>query len=247
MSVCPALRRGEGGFICGYTNKQVNPFDWYCIGNYAECPIYIRYKGGEQAPKQEAEREAQAAQTQPTTQVVQLTAVERAAEADFDKALRPVVDNVFMKFDDVLKKLDGAWQEYEASVLNYRRQWEVEKLVLRRSLDLLSSSISDYERALNELELKKDLMPEEEYNKARKEIEERLNSLRALMEEVGRRYGAIEDAINQHFKRVLSTSTNAEVINLRVSLSRLDELLKEGKISKEAYERLKKELEGVVA
>jgi len=36
------------------------------------------------------------------------------------------------------------------------------------------------------------------------------------------------------------------VINLRISLGKLDELLKEGKISREAYERLKKELEGVL-
>jgi hypothetical protein len=42
---------------------------------------------------------------------------------------------------------------------------------------------------------------------------------------------------------VLSTSTSAEVISLKLSLSKLEELLKEGKISRETYEKLKKELE----
>ncbi|MBP1449994.1 MAG: hypothetical protein JZD41_08375 [Thermoproteus sp.] len=240
MSVCPALRRVEGGFVCGYTNKPVNPFDWYCIGNYAECPVYIRYA------KQQAAQQRQEPQQPPAAQVIQLAAVEKPAEADFDKAIKPVVDNVILKYDDLLRKLDESWQSYEAAVLSYRRQWEVEKLILRRSLDLLSSTISNYERALNELDLKRDLMPEDQYGKARREIEERLGSLRALLDEMGGRYNAIEDAINQHFKRVLATSTNADVINLRISLSRLDELLKEGKISREAYERLKKELEGVM-
>ncbi|CCC82495.1 hypothetical protein [Thermoproteus tenax] len=240
MSVCPALRRVEGGFICNYSGKPVNPFDWYCIGNYAECPVYIRFKS-----QQTTQTVQQQQQAQQAVQVVQLSSVERV-ETDFDKAIKPVVDNLFMKYDEVVKKLDESWQSYESSVLNFRRQWEAEKMILKRSIDLLASSISNYEKALRELELKRDLMPEEQYAKTRQEIEEKLGALKAVLEDVERRYSSIEEIINQHFKRVLATSTNAEVINLRVSLSRLDEMLKEGKISREAYERLKKELEGVV-
>lgn len=241
MSVCPALRRVEGGFVCGYTGKPVNPFDWYCIGNYAECPVYVRYKA--QQPPAQAQT---ARQEQPqVVQLAQVAAVEKA-EADFDKAIKPVVDNVVMKYDEVLRKLDEAWQGYESSVLSYKKQWEVEKLVLRRSIDLLASTIANYERALKELELKRELIPEEQYNKTRQEIEEKLNGLKALLDDVEKRYSSIEEVLDRHFKRVLTTSTNAEVINLRVSLSKLEELLKEGKISREAYERLKKELEGVL-
>ncbi|MEL9990738.1 MAG: hypothetical protein QXP98_11000 [Thermoproteus sp.] len=239
MSVCPALRRVEGGFVCGYTNKPVNPFDWYCIGNYAECPVYVRYKSQQPAQRQEVTQQAE------VVQVVQLAAVEKT-EADFDKAIKPVADNVLMKYDEVLKKLDESWRGYESSVLTYKKQWEVEKLVLKRSIDLLSSSIANYERALRELELKREFLPEEQYNKVRQEIEEKLNGLKALLDDMEKRYNSIQEVLDQHFKRVLATSTNAEVINLRVSLGRLDELLKEGKISREAYERLKKELEGVL-
>ncbi|KUO88276.1 MAG: hypothetical protein AT715_09110 [Thermoproteus sp. JCHS_4] len=243
MSVCPALRRSEGGFVCGYTGKPVNPFDWYCIGNYAECPVYVRYKA-QQPPQQQTQQQPQQEQAQ-VVQLAQIAAVERT-EADFDRAIKPVVDNVVMKYDELLRKLDEAWHSYESSVLSYKRQWEVEKMVLRRSLDLLNSSIANYERALKELELKRDLMAEDQYNRSRQEIEDKLNALRALMEDVEKRYSSIEEVLGQHFKRVLSTSTNAEVINLRISLGKLDELLKEGKISREAYERLKKELEGVL-
>lgn len=240
MSICPALRRVEGGFVCGYTGKPVNPFDWYCIGNYAECPVYVRYKSQQPTAAQTTRQE------QP--QVVQLAQVTQAerAEADFDKAIKPVVDNVVMKYDEVLRKLDEAWQGYESSVLSYKRQWEVEKLVVKRSIDLLASTIANYERALKELELKRGLIPEEQYDRVRREIEEKLEGLKALLNDVEQRYSSIEEVLDKHFKRVLTTSTNAEVINLRVSLSKLDELLKEGKISREAYERLKKELEDIL-
>ncbi|MGB9705958.1 MAG: hypothetical protein ACPL3C_10950, partial [Pyrobaculum sp.] len=68
-------------------------------------------------------------------------------------------------------------------------------------------------------------------------------ALRNLLDEVKSKYAALEEGLGAHFKRVLSTSTSAEVISLKLSLSKLEELLKEGKISRETYEKLKKELE----
>ncbi|MFN7105241.1 MAG: hypothetical protein ACK4M3_01440 [Pyrobaculum sp.] len=128
-------------------------------------------------------------------------------------------------------------------MVNTKRRWEVEKLSLVRAQQLLDKTINDYERALRELELKKDLMSLDSYDSLRRDLEERLAALRGLLEEIQSKYKALEEGLGAHFKRVLTTSTSTEVISLRLSLTKLEELLKEGKISRETYEKLKKELE----
>jgi hypothetical protein len=148
-----------------------------------------------------------------------------------------------MKYDDLVKKLDDAWKEYENNVVGARRQWEVEKMSLLRAQELLNKTIGDYEKMLAEIELKKDFMPPDSYQEVKRDLETKLETLRGLLDEVKTKYTALEDGLGAHFRRVLTTSTSAEVISLKLSLSKLEELLKEGKISQETYEKLKKELE----
>jgi len=68
---------------------------------------------------------------QPLAEVLPL-APERP-EAEFEKAIKPVIDNVVLKYDDLVKKLDDAWKDYENNVVGARRQWEVEKMSLLRA------------------------------------------------------------------------------------------------------------------
>jgi hypothetical protein len=237
MSVCPALRRGEVGFVCSYTNRPIDPFSWYCIGNYAECPIFIRFSRDETkpvAPKPEETRK-------PLAEAPPL-APERPT-AEFEKAIKPVIDNVVMKYDELVKKLDDAWKEYESNVVGARRQWELEKMTLLRAQELLSMTITNYEKMLAEIELKKEFLPPDSYQEVKRDLEAKLEALRELLDEVKTKYTALEEGLGVHFRRVLTSSTSAEVISLKLSLSRLEELLKEGKISQETYEKLKKELE----
>lgn len=235
MSVCPALRRGEGGFICSYTNKAIDPFSWYCIGNYGECPIFIRFSREKTAPRPVEE------QPKPVAEVLQLPS--ERVETEFEKAIKPVIDNIVLKYDDLVKKLDNMWREYENDVVNARKQWEVEKMSLLRAHELLGRTMGDYEKMLAQLELKREFMSIDTYEGLRKELVEKLEALRSLSDEVKAKYTALEESLGSHFRRVLSTSTTAEVISLKLSLSKLDELLREGKISRETYEKLKKELE----
>jgi hypothetical protein len=86
-------------------------------------------------------------------------------------------------------------------------------------------------------------MPPDSYQEVKRDLETKLETLRGLLDEVKTKYTALEDGLGAHFRRVLTTSTSAEVISLKLSLSKLEELLKEGKISQETYEKLKKELE----
>jgi hypothetical protein len=237
MSVCPALRRGEVVFVCSYTNRPIDPFSWYCIGNYAECPIFIRFSRGETRPVVPKPEETH----KPLAEAPPL-APERPA-AEFEKAIKPVIDNVVMKYDELVKKLDDAWKEYESNVVGARRQWEVEKMTLLRAQELLSKTITNYEKMLAEIELKKEFLPSYSYQEVKRDLEAKLEALRELLDEVKTKYTALEEGLGVHFRRVLTSSTSAEVISLKLSLSRLEELLKEGKISQETYEKLKKELE----
>jgi len=235
MSACPALRRTEGGFVCNYTEKPIDPFGWYCIGNYTECPVYVRYKKEVRQEPPKIEAVAQIAPPQP-----------REIAADFERAIKPAAENIISKYDDVVKKLDAAWQDYESSVMNYRRQWDLEKTSLLRIIDVLNNTISSYEKLLNELELRSELLPESSFSDLRNEILQKLDNLRNLLYEIENKYKTLEEGLNIHFKRVLNTSTNAEVLGLRISIRRLEELLKEGRISAEVYEELKRELEAYV-
>jgi len=164
-------------------------------------------------------------------------------EAEFEKAIKPVIDNVVMKYDELVKKLDNAWKEYESNVVGARRRWEVEKMTLLRAQELLSKTITNYEKMLAEIELKKEFIPPDSYQEVKRDLEAKLETLRELLDEVKTKYTALEEGLSVHFRRVLTSSTSAEVISLKLSLSRLEELLKEGKISQETYEKLKKELE----
>jgi hypothetical protein len=241
VSVCPALRRRESGFECAHSGRPINPFSWYCIGGYIECPAYVRAaRAAQAAPPQQPP-----AQSAAESQVVPLQQ-ERAEAAEPEKAIRPAVDNVILKYDELIKRLDGMWKEYESGVVEAKKRWEVEKLSLLRARDLLGKTVRDYERALAELELKRDLVPAETYEVMKKDLESRLGSAKVLLDEVDARIAALEDGLNAHFKRVLSTSSSAEIVSLKLSLARLDDLLKEGKISHETYERLKKELEALL-
>ncbi len=243
MSSCPVLRRAEVGFMCGYTNKPIDPFSWYCILNYGECPIYIRHTRERRVG--EVPRVEEPRVEEPPKPLVEVVSPERL-ESEFEKAIKPVVDNVVLKYDEAVRKLDNSWRDYESGVINIKRQWEVDKLSLYRARELLYKTVATYERALTELDLRKDFMPADVYQESRRELENRLDHMRSLIEDVESKLGAIEENLGAHFKRVLSTSTTAEVISLKLSLSKLEELLREGKISQQTYERLKKEVEQVL-
>ncbi len=42
-AVCPGLERTASGYVCTYAQRPINPFQWYCFGDYFECPIYVQY------------------------------------------------------------------------------------------------------------------------------------------------------------------------------------------------------------
>jgi len=239
--VCPALERTQGGFLCAYSQKPVNPFQWYCLTDYIECPIYVQYVKSRGTVKPEV-KPTQVIQPLQTTHRVE----QRPPEPE--EELLMAAESIVARFEESIKSLGNKWRDYEGSVQETRRVWEREKMKLRQYLTVLQGMISRYNEELREVSLRRNmgLIDEETFNQLRESINKKLSDVSSRVKELSERFQAVESEVSQHFRRVVSTSITPEVSKLKLSLAKLEEMYREGKVGKEIYEKLKAELERVV-
>ena len=91
------------------------------------------------------------------------------------------------------------------------------------------------------------MIDDDTYNKLKDSIQKRFDKVDNKLKELNARYQEIENTINQHYRRLLLTTVTPEVSKLKLSLAKLEEMYRDGKISKEVYEKLKAEIEGVIS
>lgn len=257
-AVCPGLEKTATGYLCIYSQRPVNPHAWYCFGDYYECPIYIQYmktKGVQVKPEAKPTQtiqplqQTQQAQTQ-AAQPITITATVRAetTTTNAEDELIRNSENLLGKFESNTKSLDDKWRDYENSVQNARQNWEIEKMKLRRYLSILERISAKYNEDLKEIEVRKNmgLINEDTYNKLKDTVQKKLDKITDKLKELNSRYQNVDAQINQHYKRLLVTTVTPEASKLKLSLAKLEEMYKEGKISKDVYEKLKAEIEGVI-
>lgn len=237
-AVCPGLERTASGYVCTYAQRPINPFQWYCFGDYFECPIYVQYmktRGGAQAkaetkPSQTVQPLQQQAQQQ-TQQVV--TAAPVAATAarveiagDAEDELIRSSESIISKFESNAKSLNDKWKDYENSVQSTRQSWEVEKAKLRRYMVILERIRNKYNEDLKEVELRRSmgLINDDTYNKLKDSIQKKLDRIGDKLKELNTRYQDVESTINQHYKRLLMTTVTPEISKLKLSLAKLEEM-----------------------
>ncbi|WP_054857702.1 hypothetical protein [Vulcanisaeta sp. JCM 16159] len=257
-AVCPGLERTASGYVCTYAQRPINPFQWYCFGDYFECPIYVQYmktKGAQAKaevkpsqtvqPLQQAQQQTQQVVTAPVT--VTTTRVETTGDAE-DELIRNS-ETIISKFEGNAKALNDKWKDYENSVQATRQSWELEKARLKRYIIILERIRNKYSEDLKEIELRKNmgLINNDAYNKLRDSIQKKLDKISDKLKELNSRYQDVETTITQHYKRLLMTTVTPEVSKLKLSLAKLEEMYRDGKISKEVYEKLKAEIEGVIS
>ena len=243
------MKRTEQGYLCSLNNKPVNPFVWYCVGNYVECPIYVSNKEKLAEAPREAPREEPKPPPQPPEQtIIPLASAPEVKAVDVDEGVTSFIDSVLSKYEDYVRSLDAEWSKYEGDVINGRRSWEVEKVRLMEHLSLINSTIETYERRLKELDVRRMLgtIPEEKYLELREGIRAKIDKLNELSASFTSRLRLVEEGLKAHMRRVVSTSTRPDAIGVRYALERLESLVAEGRISRELYERLKAELEELV-
>jgi chromosome segregation ATPase len=257
-AVCPGLERTASGYVCTYAQRPINPFQWYCFGDYYECPIYIQYIRSRGA---QAKAEAKPAQTvQPLQQVQQtqqavatpttVTATARVEiTSDTEDELIRSSEAIISKFEVSTKALNDKWRDYESSVQSAKKSWDGEKVKLRRYIMILEKIRNKYSDDLKEIEVRKSmgLIDNDTYNKLRESILKKLDKIDNKLKELNSKYQEIENVINQHYKKLLLTTVTPEISKLKLSLAKLEEMYRDGKISKEIYEKLKAEIEGVLS
>ncbi|WP_243669013.1 hypothetical protein [Vulcanisaeta sp. JCM 16161] len=173
--------------------------------------------------------------------------VETAGDAE-DELIRSS-ESILSRFEGNAKTLNDKWRDYESSVQSTRQSWEVEKAKLRRYIVILERIRNKYGEDLKEVELRRSmgLINDDTYNKLRDSIQKKLDRISDKLKELNTRYQEVEATINQHYKRLLMTTVTPEVSKLKLSLAKLEEMYRDGRISKEVYEKLKAEIEGVIS
>ncbi|WP_243680450.1 hypothetical protein [Vulcanisaeta souniana] len=106
-----------------------------------------------------------------------------------------------------------------------------------------------YSEDLKEVELRRSmgLIGDDTYNKLKDDIQKKLSKVDDKLKELNTRYQEVESTIIQHYRRLLLTTVTPEISKLKLSLAKLEEMYRDGKISKEVYEKLKAEIEGVIS
>jgi len=256
-AVCPGLERTASGYVCTYAQRPINPFQWYCFGDYYECPIYIQYiksRGAQKAEAKPAQTVQLLQQVQQTQQAVATsttvtTVVHVGTVSDTEDELIRSSEAIISKFESSTKALNDKWRDYESSVQSAKKSWDGEKAKLRRYIMILEKIRNKYSDDLKEIEVRKSmgLIDDDTYNKLRESILKKLDKIDNKLKELNSKYQEIEDVINQHYKKLLLTTVTPEISKLKLSLAKLEEMYRDGKISKEIYEKLKAEIERVIS
>ncbi len=250
-AVCPALKRQGDTYICEYTGRPVNPYAWSCLLDYYTCPIYIRHQAAAKAAEKPEQRLVESAETT-TAASAAITAEAKPAEVttprEYEELIIDDLRRIISEYENKVQDLNEKWNTYEKSVNDTRLSFSKDRILIEHHLELLKRAIIMYETDLKELDYRRSvgLLDDEQYVKLRDEIESRLSKLKKEYEELSRRYGEVTSGISTHVRRLLTITPSLEVSKMRLVLARLDELLREGKISQEIYEKLKREIESLV-
>jgi hypothetical protein len=193
------------------------------------------------------QQQTQQAVTATATTTVVTTRTETTLEAE-DELIRSS-ESIIARFEGNAKALNDKWKDYESSVQSTRQNWDTEKAKLRRYIMILERIRNKYGDDLKEVELRRSmgLIDDDTYNKLKDSIQKRFDKVDNKLKELNARYQEIETTINQHYRRLLLTTVTPEVSKLKLSLAKLEEMYRDGKISKEVYEKLKAEIEGVIS
>ncbi len=243
------LKKTEGGYICGAVNRTVNPEAWYCFMDYLSCPLYINYirrqKGQEtQTTQAIAQTQQVTTEVKPIVTVTQQAQVKAAISEPEDEVVSKL-RNILSSMQDRVKALDDAWKDYEDKANTAKSELDKNEHLIMQFIASLEGIKANLEESIKELEYRRSagIINEESYNKAREYIDKRLSNVSQQLSEMREMFSKIQESILTHYKRVLSESTEAAKVKL--SLAKLEELYRTGKVSKDVYEKIKAQLTAI--
>ena len=236
-SVCPYLYRDEKGrFICAAINEPVDPGLMPCLADYTTCRFYVEASKERGTQPQEVE-----VVTQPPAEVEAQVQVAEEIKPPSEETLIDQLESI----EKEIVELDDKWKAYAESVNLVLEKWEDLYRRVERTVKALERVLTSHEKMLSELEDKRShgLVTEEGYQKLRRNIEEQISKYSKLKDELVSMRENIQRLLNPHIQRIKISEAKSELGKLRVSLMKLEQLYKEGKVGREVYEKLRRELE----
>lgn len=248
-SICPSLYRDEQGrFYCMYARREIDPGVMPCLGTYWECPIYVdAQERGLKLPGEEVEEapeplaveegvEEPAAVPQPVAVVEE----KREYEEELIERLQSLEQEII--------DLSRAWEEYEQSARRLLEEWRDVGEDAKEILSGIERSMESYKRELEELEVRRKLrlVPDDVYQDVKQEIETTLKKYVDLRENIRALLNNIERLVLPHYKRVKAAEAKPDIAKFRLSLMKLEQMHKEGRIGENVYNRLRAEIEAEI-
>lgn len=248
-SICPYLYRDrEGRFRCEVTGNAVDPGLMPCLFNFKECPFYVSATKAQAKPAVEAPPEGAPTATVTVEGVVERVleeGVKAAEERGIEEEVVEEVSRMIKAAEELAVNLNEKWKEYEDNARRLVKMWEETSMSARHALEAISSAIELYEKIIENLEtlLKSGRISEKAYEELKSEAQSNLEKYKSLKNDLESSFKNAERLVIPHIQRVKVAEARPELGKLRLSLMKLEQMYKEGKVSRETYERLKKELE----
>lgn len=221
-----------------------------CLSNFTECPFYKppeKEKPESVAPPTPAEEAAPKEMPPPAVVAPVEAAVPKVVEAA--ETPEEELKRRLEEFEAKILELEESWSKYESEVLDALDRWDELSAETRRLIAGLSSSIEAFKAEKERINdrVSQGLLTPEESNALIQNINEKMEEYSRVVKELSEMLSRIERMIIPHMKRLMASRAKPELGKLRLSLMKLEELFKQGKISEKTYERLKSEIENRIA
>lgn len=245
--VCPYLYRDrENRFRCEVSGDTVDPGLMPCLSNYRECPLFVSAssKPAQQGAAPAASKSVIGETAAITAEVLPAVELRAAPEKGIEEMEEEVSEKI-RRAEEMALDLNEKWKEYEEKARALMKLWEEVSANGRYTLEALSSVVELYERILENLDYMRESkrISEQAYNELREEAMSNLKKYQELRSGLEAALKNAERLVTPHLQRVKVAEARPELGKLRLSLMKLEEMYKEGKVSRETYEQVKKELE----
>ncbi len=250
--VCPGLYRVGMKFYCKYANREVNPGLMPCLSNFTECPFYKppeKEKPKSVAPPTPPTPAEEATPKETPTPTAAISVKTTVPEVEVTETPEEELKRRLEEFETKILELEESWKKYESEALEALDRWDELSAETRRLIAGLSSSIEAFKAEKERINKKSSqgLLTPEESHALIQNINEKIEEYSRVVKELSEMLSRIERTIIPHMKRLMASRAKPELGKLRLSLMKLEELFKQGKISEKTYERLKSEIESRIA
>ncbi|OYT30915.1 MAG: hypothetical protein B6U94_04925 [Thermofilum sp. ex4484_79] len=225
--VCPLLYKNERGeYVCGYNNEVILKPD-ICLADYNLCPRYNLYRKGESIQKEET---------------VKAGVVAREIK---EKDLMDTFKESVSRLENSIGMLDNLWKNYEEEVSKVLNEWMAFKDIVIGRLNAVDRILVALNSEINKtrIEYELGLISLDDHNRRLEKLKERMKRYEEekvfLIQETER----LEEAINPHVQRVKLEELKWDIGKLQLSLAKLEDMFNQGKIDKQLYEKIKREIE----